>query len=136
MYEKPQRDIKRQCYTRQLSNIEFVQDLLNGNPDIIYNMFFMDKKVFIQLCYTFEYLQLLEHDRHICINEAVAMYLYLLSHGVDVQVVFECFQCSIDTIFTHFKHLLKALCHLAKHIIKAKPQAIRNSPNFFFHILR
>ena len=131
MHEKPQRAIKRQCYTRQLSNIEFVQELLNGNPDIIYNMFFMDKKVFIQLCYTFEHLHLLEHDRHICINETVAMCLYLLSHGVDVQVVFERFQCLVDTIFTHFKHLLKALCRLAKHIIKAKPQVIRNNPNFF-----
>ena len=96
----------------------------------------MDKEVFIRLCYTLEHLQLLENDRHVCIKEAVAMYLYVLSHGAVVRVVFERFQRSWDTVFTHFKRVLKALCQLANHIVKPKPQGeapskIRNIPNFF-----
>ena len=43
IYEKQQRAIRRQCYTGQLSGIEFVQELLNGHPDRMYNMFRMDK---------------------------------------------------------------------------------------------
>ena len=141
MYEKQQRAIKRQCCTRQLSGIEFVQELLNGHPDRMYNMFRMDKEVFIRLYYTLEHLQLLEHDRHVCIEEAVAMCLYILSHGAVIRVVSERFQRSVDTMFTHFKRVLKALCCLAKHIIKVKsqqetPPEIRNNPNLFFHILR
>ena len=63
---------------------------------------------------------MLEHDRHACIKEVVAMCLYILSHGAVVWVVFERFQCSMDTVFTHFKGVLKALCHLENHSIKAK----------------
>ncbi|KAH9714534.1 DDE Tnp4 domain-containing protein [Citrus sinensis] len=136
IYEKQQRAIRRQCYTGRLSGIEFVQELLNGHPDRMYNMFRMDKEVFIRLCYTLEHLQLLENDRHVCIKEAVAMCLYILSHGAVVRVVAERFQRSPETVFTHFKRVLKAFCHLANHIIKPKPQGeapleIRNNPNFF-----
>ena len=64
------------------------------------------------------------------------MCLYILSHGAVVRIVSECFQRSVDTVFTHFKRVLKALCQLANHIIKPKPQGetpleIRNNPNFF-----
>ncbi|GAY68255.1 hypothetical protein CUMW_262710, partial [Citrus unshiu] len=33
IYEKQQRTIKRQCYTGQLSGIDFVQELLHGHPN-------------------------------------------------------------------------------------------------------
>ncbi|GAY51647.1 hypothetical protein CUMW_135800 [Citrus unshiu] len=46
IHEKQQHDIKRQCYTGQVSDIEFVQELLNGHPYRMYNMFRMDKEVF------------------------------------------------------------------------------------------
>ena len=87
--------------------------------------------------YTLEHLQLLENDKHVCIKEAIAMCLYVLSHGAVVQVVFERFQRSVDTVFRHFKRVLKALCCLANHIIKPKPQGetppeIGNNPIFFF----
>ena len=99
-------------------------------------MFRMDNEVFIRLCYTLKHLQLLENDRHVCIKEAVAMCLYILSHGVVVQVVSECFQRSAETAFTHFKRVLKAFCYLVNHIIKPKPQGetpleIGNNPIFF-----
>ena len=97
----------------------------------------MNKEVFIRLCYTLEHLQLLENDRRVCIKEAIAMCLYILSHGAVVRVVSERFQRSVETVFTHFKHVLKAFFHLANHIIKLKPQGempseIRNNPIFFF----
>ena len=119
-----------------MSDIEFIQELLNSHPNRMHNMFQMDKEVFVRLCYTFKHLQLLEHDRHTCIKEIVAMCLYILSHGAVVRVVFERFQRSMDTVFTHFKGVLKAICHLENHIIKTKPQGktppkIKNNPIFF-----
>ena len=59
----------------------------------------MDKEVYIRLCYTLEHLQLLENDRHVCIKKAVAMCLYIFSHGAVVRVVSERFQRSGDTVF-------------------------------------
>ena len=46
IHEEQQHDITRQCYTGQVSDIEFVQELLNGHPYRMYNMFRMDKEVF------------------------------------------------------------------------------------------
>ena len=68
------------------------------------------------------------------------MLIYIVP-GAVVRVVSKRFQRSMDVVFTHFKRVLKTLCHLANHIIKAKPQGemppeIRNNPKIFFHILR
>ena len=64
------------------------------------------------------------------------MCLYVLSHSAVVWVVSERFQRSEDTVFTHFKRVLKELCQLTNHIIKPKgqgetPSEIRNNPFFF-----
>lgn len=106
-----------------MSGIEFVQELLNGHPERIYNMFRLDKKVFIRLYCTLEHLHLLKHDRHVYIEAmAMAMCLYILSHGAIVQVLSERLQHSIAIMFTHFKLVLIVLYCSTKYIIKAKPQ--------------
>ena len=47
----------------------------------MYNMFRMDAAIFLNLCQTLEQSQLLEDDRHVTIFEAMAICLYILSHG-------------------------------------------------------
>ncbi|CAL9000741.1 unnamed protein product [Prunus brigantina] len=56
------------CHNSVLSGHEYVQELLNGHPDRIYDSFRMDKHVFQRLCYTLESLNLLQNDRHKCIG--------------------------------------------------------------------
>lgn len=46
------------CHTSILSGAEYVQELLNGHPDRIYNSFRMDKHVFQRLCCTLQSLNL------------------------------------------------------------------------------
>ncbi|XP_052291674.1 uncharacterized protein LOC127900563 [Citrus sinensis] len=93
-------------------------------------------KLMDKLVPNIEWRKLLENDRHVCIKKAVAMCLYIFSHGAVVRVVSECFQRLVKTVFTRFKLVLKAFCHLANHIIKPKsqgetPSEIRNNPIFF-----
>ncbi|KAK3220549.1 hypothetical protein Dsin_014519 [Dipteronia sinensis] len=80
------------CYTGGLTGYAFVQELLSGHPDRMYNMFCMDAPVFLNLCQTLERSQLLEDDRHVTVIEAVRMCLYILSHGAVMRVVVERFQ--------------------------------------------
>lgn len=65
------------------------------------------------------------------------MLKYILSYSAVVLVISKCFQCLVDTDFTHFKCVLNALCYLAKDIIKIKHQGetqpeIRNNPIFSY----
>ncbi|KAK0593946.1 hypothetical protein LWI29_012669, partial [Acer saccharum] len=72
---------KMPCYTGGLTGYAFVQELLNGHPDRMYNMLRMDAVVFLNLCQTLEQSQLLEDDRHVTVIEAVSICLYILSYG-------------------------------------------------------
>ena len=108
------------CNTSSLSGPEYVEELLTGHPDRIYDSFRMDKHVFLRLCTTLEHFQLLEHDRHVGIHESVAIFLFIVSHSIRVRVAAERFQRSKDTIHRQFKRVLKALCGLAPRIIQAE----------------
>ncbi|KAK2661986.1 hypothetical protein Ddye_000560 [Dipteronia dyeriana] len=71
---------KRPCYTSGLTGYAFVQDLLNGHPDRMYNLFRMDAPVFLNLCQTLEQSHLLEDDRHVTVIEAVGnLFIYSIS---------------------------------------------------------
>ncbi|KAK2655020.1 hypothetical protein Ddye_008072 [Dipteronia dyeriana] len=100
-----------------LTGYEFVQELLNGHLDRMYNMFRMDAPVFLNLCQTLEQSQLLEDDGHVTVIEAVGICLYILSYGAVMRVVAERFQRSKDTVYRQFKRVLRGLCGLAPNII-------------------
>lgn len=78
IYEKLQYTIKRQCYSGQLPNIEFVHELFNDCPYSMYNMFHMDKKVHIRLFYTLENLHLLKYDMFVLKRQLQCAYIYCL----------------------------------------------------------
>lgn len=127
---------KMPCYTSILSGHEYVQELLNGHPDRIYNVFRMDKHVFLRLCFTLESLKLLQHDRHVGIQEAVAIFLYIVAHSERMRMAPDRFQRSKDTIHRQFKRVLGALCGLAPRIIRPQsrgetPDEVLNNPKFY-----
>ncbi|KAK3195369.1 hypothetical protein Dsin_026679 [Dipteronia sinensis] len=129
---------KMPCYTCGLTGYAFIQELINGHPDRMYNMFRMDTPVFLNLCQTLEQSQLLEDDKHVTLIEAVVICLYILSHGAVMRVVAERFQWSKDTIYRQFKRVLKGLCGLAPHIIREQNRGqqpplpeIRDKPKFY-----
>lgn len=124
------------CHTSILSGAEYVQELLNGHPDRIYNSFRMDKHVFQRLCCTLQSLNLLHDDRHVGVQEAVAIFLYIVSHSERMRIAAERFQRSKDTIHRQFKRVLTALCKLSPHIIRPPsqgeiPSEILNNPKYY-----
>ena len=124
------------CNTSVLSGSEYVQELLNGHPDRIYNLFRMEKHVFLRLCYTLESLDLLHEDRYVGVQESVAIFLFIVSHSIRVRVAAERFQRSKDTIHRQFKRVLRALCEFSPHIIRAQirgatPPEIASNPKYF-----
>ncbi|KAL6276458.1 hypothetical protein ACE6H2_020059 [Prunus campanulata] len=124
------------CHNSVLSGHEYVQELLNGHPDRIYDSFRMDKHVFQRLCYTLESLNLLQNDRHVSTQEAVAIFLFIVSHSIRMRVAAERFQRSKDTIHRQFKRVLGALCALAPRIIRPQsrgetPSQILNNPKYY-----
>ncbi|KAM5567595.1 hypothetical protein ABKV19_015593 [Rosa sericea] len=124
------------CHTSILSGAEYVQELLNGHPDRMYNSFRMDKHVFQRLCCTLESLKLLKDDRHVGVQEAVAIFLYIVSHSERMRMAAERFQRSKDTIHRQFKRVLTALCMLSPQIIRPQsqgetPPEILNNPKFY-----
>ncbi|KAK3223007.1 hypothetical protein Dsin_010032 [Dipteronia sinensis] len=68
-----------------LTGYAFVQELLNGHPERMYNMFRMDTHVFLNLCQTLEQSLLLEDDRHVTVIKGVGRCFYILSHGAVMQ---------------------------------------------------
>ena len=131
---------KMPCYTGGLIGYAFIQELLNGHPDRMYNMLRMDAAIFLNLCETLEQSQLLENDRHVTVIEAVAMCLYILSHGAVMRVVAERFQRAKDTVYRQFKRVLKGLCGLTPNIIREQTRGqqsplleIGNNPKFYMY---
>ena len=127
---------KTPCHTSILSGAEYVQELLNGHPDRIYDSFRMDKHVFQRLCCTLKSLQLLEDDRHVGVQEVVAIFLYIVAHSERMRLAAERFQRSKDTIHRQFKRVLTALCALSPHIIhppnlRETPSEIAGNPKFY-----
>ncbi|KAK3204512.1 hypothetical protein Dsin_018558 [Dipteronia sinensis] len=129
---------KMPSYIDRLTGYTFVQELINGHPDRMYNMFRMDTPVFLNLCQIIEQSQLLKNDRYVTVIETVVICLYILFHGAVMRIVDERFQRSKDTVYRQFKCVLKGLCELAPHIIleqtrgqQPPPQEIKDKPKFY-----
>ncbi|KAI5324197.1 hypothetical protein L3X38_033270 [Prunus dulcis] len=124
------------CHNSILSGHEYVQELLNGHPYRIYDSFCMEKHVFQRLCYALESLNLIQNDRHVSTQEAVAIFLFIVSYSIRMRVAAKRFQRSKDTIHRQFKRILGALCALAPRIIRPQsrgetPSQILNNPKYY-----
>ncbi|KAJ4843814.1 hypothetical protein Tsubulata_044513, partial [Turnera subulata] len=79
--------------------------------------------------------QYLSHSRGVCLEEKVAMTLFILGHNIRHRVVADRFQHSTETVQRHFKKTIKALCKLGREIIKQDstelPDHIVNNPMYY-----
>ena len=127
---------KTPCHNSRLSGFEYLQELLNGHPNRIYNSLRMNKHVFISLCATLENHQLIQNDGQVCVQEVVAMFLFIVAHSVTSRIVAERFQHSTEIVHKQFKRVLKVICGLAPHIIRPRTQGetlpeIRENPKYY-----
>ena len=89
---------------------------------------------FYALCKILSENNLLQETIHMSIKEQVLIFLHTIGHDVRFQVVGGRFCRSVETVHRYFRHVLRAVLQLYKHIIrepnKDTPLEIRNSSKF------
>lgn len=63
-----------------------MQELLSGHSDRMYDLFRMDRHVFLRLCDTLQKLDLLRNQREVSVHEVVAIFLFIVSHNIRMSV--------------------------------------------------
>ncbi|KAK9998164.1 hypothetical protein SO802_017767 [Lithocarpus litseifolius] len=110
--------MKRPMCTSILSGRSYVIEVLEGNPQVCYDIFRMDKTIFWHLCNELKWLHLLEEDIGIVlVEEAIGTVLFIIGHNADYQLTANRFQHSLETIQRWFRHALCAIHTLGCLII-------------------
>ena len=110
--------MKRPMCTSILSGRPYVIKVLEGNPQVCYDIFRMDKTIFRHLCNELKWLHLVEEDTSIVlVEEAVGTVLFIVRHNADYQLIANRFQHSLETIQRRFRRALRAIHALGCLII-------------------
>ena len=93
-------------------------EVLEGNPQVCYDIFRMDKTIFRHLCNELKRLHLLEEDTGwVSVKESVGTVLFIVGHNADFRVTTNRFQHSLETIQRRFQRALCAIHALGCIII-------------------
>ena len=93
-------------------------EVLEGNLQVCYDIFRMDKTIFRHLCNELKWLHLLEKDIGIVsVEEAVGTVLFIVGHNADYRLTTNRFQHSLETIQRWFRRALCAIHALGCLII-------------------
>ena len=93
-------------------------EVLEGNLQMCYDIFRMDKTIFRHLCNELKWLHLLEEDIGIVsVEEAVGTVLFIVGHNADYRLTTNHFQHSLETIQRWFRRALCAIHALGCLII-------------------
>ena len=103
--------------TSNLRGHQFIYEILHGHPGTCYELFWMKHDTFVSLCNVLQGRNL-DDSRAIRVQETVAIFCLIVGHRQGMQVASDRFQHSTETIFQHFKHVMRALCMYGKTIIK------------------
>ena len=99
-------------------------EVLEGNPQVCYDIFCVDKTIFRHLYNELKRLHLLEEDTGIVsVEEAVGIVLFIVGHNDDYQLTANRFQHSLETIQRRFQRALCAIHALGCLIIRPDADA-------------
>ena len=91
--------MKRPMCTSILSGKLYVKEVLEGYPQVCYDIFRMDKHIFKHLCNELKMLHLVEEDIGIVtVEELVGTLLFIVGHNTDFHLTANRFQHSLETI--------------------------------------
>ena len=101
-------------------------EVLEGNPQVCYDIFRMDKTIFRHLCNKLKRLHLLEEDTGIVsVEEVVGTVLFIVRHNADYRLTANRFQHSLETIQRRFRRDLCAIHALGCLIIWPDVDAVQ-----------
>ncbi|XP_075074562.1 uncharacterized protein LOC142162145 [Nicotiana tabacum] len=106
------------------TGFHFVKEMLEGHDKRCYEMFRMEKYIFLLFCKTLNEQYGLESTRNIIVEEMVVMFLMMVGHGVGNRMIQERFQHFGETVSRYFHQVLLACLKLATDIIKPKDPAL------------
>lgn len=120
---------KEPCRTSSHTGFKFVREVLNGHDVRCHQQFRMEKHVFTELLMTLNQNYDLKSSSDMPLEEALAMFLITLGHGLTNRMIQERFQHSGETVSRWFSLVLDAVCHLAVDIIKPSDMQFRATPS-------
>lgn len=128
--------VRQPCRTSALTGYEYVQELIHGHPDRMFDSFRMELHVFVRLCETMKSAGFLDDSREVCVEEAMGIFILTVCHNTRNRMVAERFQHSGETISKHFNRVLKALCRYSHHIITPRylaetPPEVLHNPRYY-----
>lgn len=119
---KRNRDLTSQ-YTGAAHTIE----LLTGNDTQCEDLMRMPRDTFSSLCSYFRQKGWLRNSRQINVEEKLAMFLNVISHGKCLRVIKRRFQHSTQTVHYYFHEVLGAMIEFSKEMIV--PTTFNPDPN-------
>ena len=96
---------------------QLVRNMINGQPQTCYELFWMDKETFLNLYDHLKRHENLQDTLLMIVEETVTMFLLIVRHNVRMKVVANRFQHSTEIVTLHFKEVGWALCGLVKIIM-------------------
>ena len=130
--------MKRPMCTSILSERSYVIEVLEGNPQVCYDIFRMDKTIFRHLCNELKRLHLLEEDTGwVSVEESVGTVLFIVRHNADYWLTANRFQHSLETIQRRFRCALRAIHALGCIIIRPDvdaaelPHSLRGNEKYY-----
>ncbi|KAG6511476.1 hypothetical protein ZIOFF_029544 [Zingiber officinale] len=106
------------CRTSSLTGRMYIQEILDGHPQVCFDNFRMSKHVFVNFCRTLKEMNLLQDGKKVTVEEGVAMFLLIIGHNTRHRICADRFQHSLYTCSKWFKRVLRAVCTLSTHIIR------------------
>ena len=92
-------------HTSILSGQMWVEELLEGHPDLIYCELGVQKEIFLELVHTLHNFGI-TGSKHISLEEQLLIFLYMSMTGLTIHHTGERSQCSNDTISKSFRKML------------------------------
>lgn len=96
----------------------FVNSLYNGSEVDCLEQLRISKQTFMNLCKLLQEKGQLVRTKHVPVEEAIAMFLYILAHNLKYRVIHKYFFRSIETVSRQFNKVLQAIMKVSKEYLR------------------
>ncbi|KAL0010327.1 hypothetical protein SO802_005435 [Lithocarpus litseifolius] len=116
---------KRPMHISILSGKDYMAEVRDGNPTNCHDMFCMTLDLFYHLVDELKQHGYLKKGKgHVDVQEAVAIFLYMVGHNTRMRPVGDRFQHSTEIVRHKFHRVLRAVHTYGQHLIKLDPNVV------------
>lgn len=116
LLKRPER---KKLLLSSLTGKKYVEELLRGPNQVVFDLFRMDIPAFLQLCKIFRQRGWVKDSKHVDVEEKIAIFLLTISHNLRNRLIKYRFQHSGQTISKCFHEVLLAMLHFSQEQIVA-----------------